>query len=1198
MCYKKNFCQFFVILYFASITLNSLFNSTAAKESHGPGNNSSAVSRCVERLSAAVEKAYANVGLSQEDVVALFQKMGQAGPPPKLIGKWESYGKAKNKLRPLRQPAIEELTRLGPGAVGILLRTESQTLRFAGLHDVFVEAVVKMGRLAVPTLINELSDTELQTRVHAATVLGRIGDAAAVEPLIRTLSDPDRRVVRAAVWSLGLLKDTKATESLLDLWQKQDISDKPMIASALGQIGDKRASAPIMAALEECVSQAQQTGNWDMNSWAMRVYAGALGQIGDPGAVPLLKKMLIAGPQKTKASKPLYFVAEEAAKALRSLGLEVTGDREKGGYKVIEVASLAEIKGNVKKGIIREGRGYQKAAEMPPPVERWKVKKYGYGGNPRTWQTLQTDAKGQCPILLTWPLRKEASKYVVQLKGVRGSRPAMIFESVANFLCLEESDIAPGRYQWSVSVYDKQGKFMGDIETTASVEIFSIEDPQPVAANGKRVMIDLNHSAGNMRGWGYYNHTQYMTRELLENTGFEVEVNKRDLLTAARLRGVDLLICHYYWTGWPGFRPYLKSELSAVRKFIKKGGSLLVVGCDRKDGGNMSKAGNQLVEEFGLMFELGEISKQNGLAELESDQNIISFSKPVPVQLSVGVRGQDAITLLQLDGLPIVKAKQFGRGKVIVAGVGMSFLDCYLGDFEHREPLHLIMFYDFIRYLTDIDWKKNCKQDFIETILSRAQFQDKKAISIVSQPQSLKEPEIAKEAAQALYSMIVEVTGNKDKYRYLNSQKDLYQAVQGIVNQHRVFGDPENSVQYFYRLIENDPKSDVAFWAKVILTITYIRTGRNTDAQTLINRLFAISDGNRTKAAGAYILAGEYQDIYRRDKAKRLFQYFVENDPNHPDTREALVQIAYAQVITGDYNDAENTAMELIAKYPDHEDTANFVYTIASRFRRAKQFEKALPLLNLVITNYPDDSYCYYAWMERALIGLYMSDDLMFEHVISRFKSELPANPTIAKPLRTLADQCALRQKTQKAQELYQYIIDHSQDDKEVMQSRMGQTMLSIGWNDEVAAQAAFAALVADLTKRPERAQLLHALGDKCEEFEYSDYAETAYRKLIELDPNSDEAAVTQGAIGWTCMQRGLYDQAIIEYRRVVENYPESRWASNGQYWVAQAYYKKGDFNQALIEYQKVIDKYPKSNEATYAYTKIATIERRMKKAG
>ncbi len=34
------------------------------------------------------------------------------------------------------------------------------------------------------------------------------------------------------------------------------------------------------------------------------------------------------------------------------------------------------------------------ATEVPQPVERWKVKKFGYGGNPQTWQKLQTDAKG------------------------------------------------------------------------------------------------------------------------------------------------------------------------------------------------------------------------------------------------------------------------------------------------------------------------------------------------------------------------------------------------------------------------------------------------------------------------------------------------------------------------------------------------------------------------------------------------------------------------------------------------------------------------------------------------------------------------------------------------------------------------------------------------------------------------------------
>ncbi|MHC4633214.1 MAG: HEAT repeat domain-containing protein, partial [Planctomycetota bacterium] len=172
----------------------------------------------------------------------------------------------------------------------------------------------------------------------------------------------------------------------------------------------------------------------------------------------------------------------------------------------------------------RQNRDYEAARTVPQPIELWKAKKYGCGGNPRTSQKLQKDVKRRYPVLLTWPLIQDASKYVVQLNGVRGSRPVRRFESTTNSLRLEKADLVPGRYQWSVSVYDRHGKHMGDIQTIDPVEIFAIEDPQPVAANGKRVMIDLNHSAGHMRGWGYYNHAQYITKELLENAGFEVQV--------------------------------------------------------------------------------------------------------------------------------------------------------------------------------------------------------------------------------------------------------------------------------------------------------------------------------------------------------------------------------------------------------------------------------------------------------------------------------------------------------------------------------------------------------------------------------------------------------------------------------------------------------------------------------------------------
>jgi HEAT repeat protein len=303
------------------------------------------VSRILQRLYTAMEKAYADVGLSKEDIQGLLSVQQ---PPQEAMGKWKSYQEAWPAIVKARNAAIEQMASLGPSAVTVLLEAKDKSDERRG-GDIFVYAIIKIGKTAVPALINGLSHVDVLARVRAATSLGKMRDKRAVEPLIRSLSDPDKRVVGAAVNSLGRLKDIAAIQPLMELWHKGQIVSRTSIASALGQIGDKRAAEPIMAALEECVSKAQQTGNWDMNSWAaMRVYAGALGKIGDPQAIGLLKKMLDAPPQRTKAPTPLYLIADAAARALRSLGLEVTGDREKGGYKLVETALNTEVKGGIK----------------------------------------------------------------------------------------------------------------------------------------------------------------------------------------------------------------------------------------------------------------------------------------------------------------------------------------------------------------------------------------------------------------------------------------------------------------------------------------------------------------------------------------------------------------------------------------------------------------------------------------------------------------------------------------------------------------------------------------------------------------------------------------------------------------------------------------------------------------------------------
>ncbi|UCG57683.1 MAG: hypothetical protein JSU70_22810 [Phycisphaerales bacterium] len=364
-------------------------------------------------------------------------------------------------------------------------------------------------------------------------------------------------------------------------------------------------------------------------------------------------------------------------------------------------------------------RDYEAAKTTPQPIDLWKVKKYGCGGNPRTARELRKMETYGHPLELICPLIDGAAKYVAQIKGVRGCAEIRSFESDTNFFHLEESDLPPGRYQWDASAYTAGGEWLGDVEVIEPVEIFCVVYSAPPAQSGQQVLLDLGHTAGHIRGWGYYNHAQYMIKELLELAGFQVRVNQKNLLSPETLDGVDLLIMHYYWVGWPGFKAYLESELSAIREFVAYGGSLLVVGCDRSDGGgNMVQAGNQLVERFGLQFVLVDAPRGLKRARVVDEQGIISFANPVSIQLPAGVDGQGH-SLLVLDAIPVAAATGYGDGRLIVAGLGMSFLDCYLGDYEHREPFHLLLFYDFVRYLTDVDWTVYCESEFVDRVFDR-----------------------------------------------------------------------------------------------------------------------------------------------------------------------------------------------------------------------------------------------------------------------------------------------------------------------------------------------------------------------------------------------------------------------------------------------------------------------------------------------
>jgi len=115
------------------------------------------------------------------------------------------------------------------------------------VHREAFDALVGFGAEAVPTYIHYLQEKP-DFRRCMAMILGKLGDARAVEPLIALLyevdSSSDVYTVTNAIGSLGKIGDARAVEPLIAFLNKIDSSANAyMVAQAivsLGEIGDLR----------------------------------------------------------------------------------------------------------------------------------------------------------------------------------------------------------------------------------------------------------------------------------------------------------------------------------------------------------------------------------------------------------------------------------------------------------------------------------------------------------------------------------------------------------------------------------------------------------------------------------------------------------------------------------------------------------------------------------------------------------------------------------------------------------------------------------------------------------------------------------------------------------------------------------------------------------------------------------------------
>ncbi len=144
----------------------------------------------------------------------------------------------------------------------------------AGLRNTAVEILVRLGRQAVPVLLDELGCPDPDVRKFVIDILGTIGDSSVGERLISALEDSDANVRAAAAENLGRLQVVSAVPALIAAMRQADLMTRFTILEALAQIDSAIPVAELLPYREEKLLR--------------KALFDCLGHVGGKDAIPVL----------------------------------------------------------------------------------------------------------------------------------------------------------------------------------------------------------------------------------------------------------------------------------------------------------------------------------------------------------------------------------------------------------------------------------------------------------------------------------------------------------------------------------------------------------------------------------------------------------------------------------------------------------------------------------------------------------------------------------------------------------------------------------------------------------------------------------------------------------------------------------------------------------------------------------------------
>ncbi len=441
-----------------------------------------------------------------------------------------------------------------------------------------------------------------------------------------------------------------------------------------------------------------------------------------------------------------------------------------------------------------------------------------------------------------------------------------------------------------------------------------------------------------------------------------------------------------------------------------------------------------------------------------------------------------------------------------------------------------------------------------------------------------------------------------------SDHRDIAQAVHDIAYQHRLLHKYEKANQLDQHVIDNWPESDYALLAQMDLAKHYVDRGAAA-AEAAVDKLLVDFSDSPLIARAVHDVAQHYRQSGKYEKANELYRHVIDNWPHSEHAMWSEVDLIKTNIALGRDSVVKVAVDQLLADFTNNTFIAQAVHDIAYQHRLSRKYEKANQLDQHVIDNWPESDYALLAQMDLAKYYVNRGDTAA-EAAVDKLLADFADNPLIARAIHDVAQHYSLSGRYEKANEHYQYVIDHWPQTEYAELSRIDlaetNVLSLIDTGDDTTTDAALDNLIADFTEYPGLQESVFVIGEKyyndafrCEKEGKASQARENFQKALQtweiIITELPESIVTGWAYNFAadCYRRaGQYEKAIEYYQKVVDVWPDYEYAWDALFRIGRNYEtlikselmsKTKAIPKIRAVYQQLLEQYPDCKAARYA---------------